>query len=389
MDNEKGNTRRDFLRHSAVAGAGALLAGSDLWAAGGKASAGSAASVSSRGYAGRNASGPLSPWTFERRALRENDILVDIRYAGICHSDIHQIREDWGPQQYPQVPGHENTGIVKAVGDRVTRFKVGDRIGVGTMVGHRGDGACKHGEEQYCQGTLFTYGYPDPLSPTGITQGGYANNIIVEEDYAIKIPETISLEHAASLLCAGITTYTPLLNHAVGSGTRLGVAGIGGLGHLAVKLAVSRGAEVFAFTTTPDKVDDILAWGAREAIVVESPESLQPYYGTMDHVIDAIALGHELGTYVPLVKPNGTYTQVGIPGEEFSFNPMLFVFNRARYEASLTGGIPQTQQLVEYCAANGIHPETEVIAADRVNRAWEQVVDKEARYRYVIDASTI
>jgi len=391
MDEKQDNSRRDFLRRSALAGAGVVLAGhSDLWAAAGGAASGSAAArVASRGYAARDASGPLSPWSFERRALRENDILVDIRYSGVCHSDIHQLRGDWGPQQYPQVPGHENVGMVEAVGNGVTRFRVGDRVGVGTMVGHRGDATCTHGEEQYCEGTLFTYGYPDPLSPTGITQGGYANNIIVEEDYAIRVPETIPLESAASLLCAGITTYTPLINHAVGSGTRLGVAGIGGLGHLAVKLAVSRGADVYAFTTTPDKVDDILRFGAREAIVVESPESLRPYYGSMDHVIDAISLGHDLGTYVPLVKPNGTYTQVGIPGEEFSFNPMLFVFNRARYEASLTGGIPQTQQLVDYCAANQILPETEIIAADEVNRAWEQVVGKEARYRYVIDANTI
>lgn len=392
MDGEHGNSRRDFLRRSALAGAGVLFAGrSDLLAATGGAAPGSAAArVPSRGYAARDASGHLSPWTFERRALADDEILVDIRFSGVCHSDIHQLRGDWGPQQYPQVPGHEIAGIVEAVGDGVSRFRVGDRIGVGTMVGHRGDGAdCVHGQEQYCPQVLFTYGTPYDGSPTGITQGGYANNIIVKEGYAIRIPETIPLESAASLLCAGITTYTPLLEHAVGAGTRLGVAGIGGLGHLAVKLAVARGAEVYAFTTSPDKVDDILGFGAREAIVVESPESLRPWYGSMDHVIDAIALGHDLGMYVPLVKAGGTYTQVGIPGEEFSFNPMLFVFSRARYEASLTGGIPQTQQLVDYCAANQILPETEVISADRVNTAWEQVVDKEARYRYVIDASTI
>ncbi|RDZ38464.1 NAD(P)-dependent alcohol dehydrogenase [Haloferax sp. Atlit-47N] len=343
----------------------------------------------SRGYAARDESGHLSPWTFERRSLGEYDIRVDIKYCGVCHSDIHQLRGDWWPQQYPQVPGHEMTGIVAEVGDSVTRFDVGDRIGVGTMVGCRGDCTADWGEEQYGENVLYTYGIPDPQSPTGITQGGYANDIIVEEDFAIEIPETIQLEHAAPLLCAGITTYAPLLNNSIEEGDRVGVAGIGGLGHLAVKLAVSKGAEVYAFTTTESKVEDILSWGAEEAVFVDSPEALQPYYGTLDYMISAIAVNYNLGSYVPLVRPHGTYTQVGIPGEALSFNQSVFNRSRVKYEGWLTGGIPQTQELVNYCAEHDIHPEIQMIEADEVNEAWEDVVDKEARYRYVIDTETI
>jgi len=389
IDGIQKSSRRDFLRQSALVGGGALLPGSTILSP----EAGGASSrrqeIDSTGYAARDASGGLSPWTFQRRPLRENDVLVDIRYCGVCHSDIHQIRGDWGPQRYPQVPGHEITGIVEAVGDRVTRFQEGDRIGVGTMVGCRGECACKHGEEQYCEGTLYTYGYPDQLSPTGITQGGYADNLIVEEDYAIEIPETISLEHAAPLLCAGITTYSPLLDHSIRSGDRVGVAGIGGLGHLAVKLALSRGAEVYAFTTTEDKVEDIRAFGASEAVVVESPESLQPYHNALDYVISTIPAAYELGAYLPLVRSHGTYTQVGLPAEPLSFNQGVFIFNRVQYEGSLTGGIPQTQALVDYCADNEVLPEIEIIRADEVNEAWESVLQKEARYRCVIDADTI
>ena len=237
-------------------------------------------------------------------------------------------------------------------------------------------------------GHLSSYGAPDDLSPTGITQGGYANNVIVEEDFAIKIPDGIRLEHAAPLLCAGITTYSPLLDHAIRRGDRVGVAGIGGLGHLAVKLALSKGAQVTAFTTTPDKADDIRSWGATP-VVVESPEDLQAHYNTQDYVISTIPSVYNINAYIPLVRAGGTYTQVGIPAEPFEINQNVFIFNRVQYEGSLTGGIPQTQALVDYCAENGVFPEVEVIRADEVNDAWEHVLDKEARYRYVIDASTI
>ncbi|RJT07197.1 NAD(P)-dependent alcohol dehydrogenase [Halococcus sp. IIIV-5B] len=383
------SSRRDVLRGSAVLGGGALLSGSGTVSANNNRQGGGDQNNPSRGYAARNESGHLSPWTFQRRSLRENDILVDIKFCGICHSDIHQLRGDWGPQQYPQVPGHEMTGIVAEVGNSVTQFETGDRIGVGTMVGCRGECASTYGEEQYSQDVLFTYGFPDPLSPTGITQGGYSNNIVVQEDYAFEIPDGLSLRQAGPLLCAGITTYSPLLNNSIQSGDRVGVAGIGGLGHLAVKLAVSKGAEVYAFTTTEDKVDDIRRFGAEEAVVVDSPEAFQPYSGTLDYMLSTIPASYELGAYLPLVRPNGTYTQVGIPAEEVSFNQNIFNYSRVEYEGSLTGGLPQTQQLLNYCAENSVYPEIEMIDANEVNEAWEDVLNKEARYRYVMDTETI
>lgn len=390
MNQEKNISRRKFIQQSAVLGTGIMLAGANRLFAEENQKRNMLQNIASRGYAARDDSGRLSPWSFERRPLGDNDILMDIKFCGVCHSDIHQLRGDWGPQQYPQVPGHEIAGVVAAVGKNVTKFKVGDQAGVGTMVGcHDNCDSCKPGEEQYCENILFTYGSPDKISPTGITQGGYSNNIVVKEYFAIKIPKTIRLQDAASLLCAGTTTYSPLVRHSIKKGDKVGVAGIGGLGHLAIKLAVARGAEVYAFTTTESKVKDILAFGAKEAIVVDSVEKLKPYNKSVDYMISTIPAKYDLGAYISLVKPYGSYTQVGVPAEELSFNQFAFIFNRVNYNGSLTGGIPQTQELVDYCAENRIYPQIQVIKVGEVNEAWRKVVNKEARYRYVIDTATI
>lgn len=387
----KGTSRRNFIQRSALAGSGILLTGPMNLFAGSAQQPLTANNISSTGLAARSETSPLKPWSFERRSLEEDDVLVNIKYCGVCHSDIHQIRGDWGEQQYPQVPGHEITGIVEAVGDKVTKFKVGDRIGVGTMVGCTDDcKGCEEGKEQFCENTLYTYGYKDPKSPTGITQGGYSNNIVVKDSYAIKIPENISLENAASLLCAGITTYLPLVRHTIKKGDKVGVAGIGGLGHLAVKFAVAKGAEVYGFTTTPDKVEDILGFGAKEAIVVDDVKALQPYNKTLDYMISTIPFQYNVAAYAGVVKPGGSYTQVGMPeGFEVTINNFMLASTEVNYDSWLTGGIPQTQDLVNYCAQNNIVPQTEIIRADEVNDAWEKVLNKKARYRYIIDASTI
>jgi uncharacterized zinc-type alcohol dehydrogenase-like protein len=382
---------KKVIQKSAVMGAGIMMAGSAPLFSQNNAGTFRLQNIASKGYAARNESGNLSLWSFERRALKDDDVLVDIRFSGVCHSDIHQIRGDWGEQQYPQVPGHEISGIVAAVGEGVTKFKVGDRIGVGTMVGctDNCDG-CTPGEEQYCEHILYTYGFEDPASPTGITQGGYSNNIVVQEHFGIRIPETISLEHAASLLCAGITTYMPLVQHTIQKGDKVGVAGIGVLGHLAVKFAVARGAEVYGLTTTPDKAKDILAFGAKEAIVVDNVEKLQPYKGMLDYMISTIPVQYNVAAYASVVKPGGFYTQVGMPeGFEVTLNNFELSKTRVNYNSSLTGGIPQTQELINYCAENNIVPQTEIIRADQVNEAWTKVLNKEARYRYVIDTKTI
>jgi alcohol dehydrogenase (NADP+)/uncharacterized zinc-type alcohol dehydrogenase-like protein len=389
MDNDNATSRRQFIRQSALTGAGILLTTTTpLFAQDDHRK-----NVASRGYAARDTSGHLSPWAFERRAIGDDDVLIDIKYCGICHSDIHQLRGEWAPQQYPQVPGHEIAGVVAAIGRNVTRFKVGDQAGVGTMVDSCGVcNSCKRGEEQHCDrdATLFTYGYPDKTSPTGITQGGYANNIVVKERFAIRIPATMRLQDAACLLCAGVTTYSPMLRHKVKGGDRVGVAGIGGLGHLAIKLARAQGAEVYAFTTSPAKVKDILAFGAKEAVVVNSAEALRKYNATLDYMVSTIPVDYNVGAYASLVKPNGMYTQVGMPAKgTVSINNFAFNNNRVNYNTSLVGGIPETQRLVDLCAEQKIAPAIQVIGAHEVNQAWEKVINKEARYRYVIDAATV
>lgn len=388
---EKNYTRREFIQQSAVLGTGIMLAGASGLFAEENQEKNMLQNIASKGYAARDNSGILSPWSFKRRALGDNDVLIDIKFCGICNSDIHQLRGEWGPQQYPQVPGHEITGVVAAVGKSVTKFKVGDHAGVGTMVDGCGTcDSCKHEGEQYCNDVLWTYGSPDKTSPTGITQGGYSNNIVVKESFAIKIPRTIRLQDAASLLCAGITTYSPLVRYSIKKGDKVGVAGIGGLGHLAIKLAVAKGAEVYAFTTTESKVKDILAFGAKEAIVVDSVEKLKPYNESLDYMISTIPVKFDVGAYASLVKPYGSFTQVGMPiAFELCLSNIAFARNRVNYNGSLVGSVARTQELVDYCAANKIYPQIQVIKANEINEAWKKVVKKEARYRYVIDAATI
>jgi uncharacterized zinc-type alcohol dehydrogenase-like protein len=380
-------TRREFMRLSAIAGGSLLLTRSmDLFAG-----TNPSANIKSRGYAAIDTSGKLVSWEFERRPVGDNDILIDIKYASICHSDIHQMKGHWGPQQYPQVPGHEIVGIVTAVGKAVTKFKVGDRAGVGCMVD--GNPECesfKQGEEQYCPDTTFTYGYPEVSSPTGISQGGYSTNIVVKEHFAVHIPDHISFQDAAPLPCAGITTYSPLMKFNLKKGDKVGVAGIGGLGHMAIKIAVSKGAEVYAFTTSPSKVEDILGFGAKEAVVVDDLSKLAPYKGKLDYMICTIPVQYDIAAYASVVRPYGTYTQVGMPERfELTLSAIGLSINRVNFNASLIGGMKETQEVVDYCADNKVLPQIQIIKGEQVNEAWENVVNKKARYRYLIDAATI
>jgi len=386
-------SRRKFIQQSAVLGTGVLMAsGSTLNAIEMKGREMMSGNIKTKGYAATDTSGILSPWSFERRAIGDFDILIETKYASICHSDIHQMKGDWGPQQYPQVPGHEIVGVVAAVGKNVTKFKVGDRAGVGCMVDSCMEcDSCNHGEEHYCEKgkTVWTYGYPDKSSPSGITQGGYSDNIVVKEHFAVHIPGNISFQEAAPLLCAGITTYSPLIHANFKIGDKVGVAGIGGLGHMAIKLAVSKGAEVYAFTTTQDKVKDILAFGAKEAVVVDDLSKLRPYKAKLDYMISTIPVEFDIAAYSSVVKPYGFFTQVGMPDKfQFMISNIGLANTRVNYNASLIGGIPETQEMVHYCADNGILPKIEIIKAEEINNAWKKVINKEARYRYVIDAST-
>lgn len=385
-------SRRNFILKTTIAGAGIMLAG-PLNLFSNNDNKNLMKNIKSKGYAGHDKTSKLTLWNFERRAVGDNDILIDIKFSGVCHSDIHQIRGHWGDQPYPQVPGHEIAGIISAVGKNVTKFKVGDQAGVGCMVDSCMEcTSCKNGEEHHCDNyaTLFTYGNPDKTSPSGITQGGYSNNIVVKEHFAIKIPESISLQNAAPLLCAGITTYSPLTRANFKKGDKVGVAGIGGLGHLAVKLAVSRGAEVYAFTTSESKRQDILGFGAKEVIVVDSLDKLKPYAGTLDYMIYTIPYAFAVSDYLTCVKPYGSFTQVGQPkGGLFTINNSNFMFSRVNYNSSLIGGIPETQEVMDYCALNKIYPQIQIIDAKEINEVWDKVVNKEARYRYVIDMATL
>ena len=393
MKEKNDQSRRKFIQQTSIVGAGVLLANplqlfsqiNNLHKM--------SKNIKSKGFAGKDEQGKLVSWNFERRPVGDNDILIDIKFSGICHSDIHTIKGHWGKQQYPQVPGHEIAGIVSAVGKNVTKFKVGDQAGVGCMVNScMKCESCKDGEEQHCEttGMVGTYGTPEKSSPTGITQGGYSTNIVVSEHFVIKIPKNIELQYAAPLLCAGITTYSPLMKAKFKKGDKIGVVGIGGLGHIAIKLAVSKGAEVYAFTTSPSKVNDIKGFGAKEVIIVDSAEKLKPWFGKMDFMISTVPYAYEMSDYISCVKPYGFFTQVGQPiNGELMINNTNMIFNRVNFNGSLIGGIPETQEVMNYCAENKIYPQIQIIKAEEINEAWKKVVNKEARYRYVIDAATI
>ncbi len=387
MEKEKNeSSRRDFIKTSALVGAGLVFSANPVnLLANNKGE--TMNNLTTKGYAAFDESGVLKPWTFTRRPVGDNDILIQIKAASICHSDIHQEKGHWGKQQYPQVPGHEIAGVVTAVGKNVTKFKVGDRAGVGCMVD--GCTTCEN-EEQYQPNTLFTYGYPDKREPTGITQGGYSTQIVVRDHFAVHLPDNISFENAAPLLCAGITTYSPLIKGYFKKGDKVGVAGIGGLGHMAVKLASSMGAEVYAFTTTPGKVEDIKSFGAKEVIVVGDPNKLYEHAGMLDYMICTIPYQFDVAPYVATVKPHGFFTFVGMPvGFEVTLNNLGLSASRVNFNSSLIGGMKDTQDVVNYCAENKIYPQIEIIDAKEIIEAWKKVENKEARYRYVIDPKTI
>ncbi len=347
--------------------------------------------VKTKGYAAFDESGELRPWQFERRPVGDNDILIEIKYASICHSDIHQQKGDWGKQTYPQVPGHEIVGIVAAVGKQVTKFKVGDRAGVGCMVDSCLEcDSCKTGLEQYCDTTLFTYGNPDNREPTTITQGGYCTHIVVRDHFAVHIPDNISLPEAAPLLCAGITTYSPLMKYKIKSGDKIGVVGIGGLGHLAVKIAIAKGAKVYAFTTTAEKESEIRKLGVEEVIVVDDLRKLQPYKGKLDYMIATVPEQFAAAQYAATVKPFGYFTVVGM-GKDFmlDISNIVMSYSQVNFNASLIGGIAETQEVLEFCSKTGVRPQIQLISAQQINQAWKDVIAKKALFRYVIDIATI
>lgn len=379
-------SRRDFLRQSAVAGAGAMLAGA------GDASAQRADAVGrgpfrTEGMAAYSATGPMRPMTFDRRALGPKDVAIRIHYSGVCHSDIHTIRGDWGPVRYPQIVGHEMAGEVVAVGSSVSRFTVGNRAGVGTMVNScRVCTECQAGHENYClNGNTQAYGSKDRDGT--ITQGGYSTLIVVDEDFVIRIPDAIDLAAAGPLLCAGITVYSPLRRWSVSSGQKVALIGMGGLGHLGVKLATALGADVTVFTTSPEKTNDAKRFGAKAVVVNRDGADWTGLRHTFDFALDTVPYKHDLNRFIPLLKRDATYCRVGVGKIEDSneIGQMNLVLYRNALAGSNTGGIAETQDMVDFCARNGIAPEITKIPMSGIDAAWEKVIAKQARYRYVID----
>ncbi|WP_020501576.1 NAD(P)-dependent alcohol dehydrogenase [Sciscionella marina] len=332
---------------------------------------------------------PLGVTTIERRELRPDDVLIDIAYAGICHSDIHQVDEDWGGSIFPMVPGHEIAGTVAAVGSSVTKYQVGDRVGVGCMVDSCGEcEQCRAGREQFCaKGNVQTYnargfdGEP--------TYGGYSKQVVVRDAFVCRIPEGIGLDVAAPLLCAGITTYSPLRQWNVGPGTQVAVIGLGGLGHMAVKLAVAMGAEVTVLSQSLKKREDGLKLGASDYYATSDEATFETLRGRFDVILNTVSAQLPLDRYLGLLAVDGALANVGAPPEPMSFNMFSLLGGNKRLAGSMIGGIPETQEMLEFCAEHGLGAEIEVISAEKVNEAYERVKNSDVRYRFVIDTATI
>lgn len=340
-------------------------------------------------YAAPSASEPLVPIEIERRELGPRDVRIAIRYAGICHSDIHTVRGEWGPISYPQVVGHEIVGEVEAVGSEVTLHAVGDRVGVGCMVNScRECSNCEAGLEQYClNGNVGTYASID--RDGSITQGGYSTHIVVVEDFVLKVPESIPYEKAAPLLCAGVTTYSPLAHWGAGPGKRVAVVGMGGLGHMAVKIAHAMGAEVTVLSQSLAKRDDGLRLGADHYFATSDPATFRELRNSFDLIINTVSAPLDLDAYLGLLALDGTMVNVGAPPEALPIHVFRLFANRRSFAGSSIGGIRETQEMLDFCAEHGVAPETELISADRINEAYERVLASDVRYRFVIDAATI
>lgn len=340
-------------------------------------------------YAAQSATEPLVKTTIERRDLQPDDVLIEIKYAGICHSDIHTARSEWQQETYPVVPGHEIAGVVTEVGSAVTKHKVGDRVGVGCMVDScRECDNCKAGDEQYCRnGAVMTYAATDKYGQR--TQGGYSTHIVVTEDFALKIPEGIGLDEAAPLLCAGITTYSPLRNWNAGPGRKVAIVGLGGLGHMAVKIAHAMGAEVTVLSQSLKKQEDGQKLGADHYYATSDPATFQQLAGSFDLILNTVSAKIDTDAFLSLLNVDGALVNVGVPSEPLSLGAFSLIGGRRSMAGSLIGGIPQTQEMLDFCAEHGIGAEIEVIDAAQINEAYERVLASDVRYRFVIDSATL
>ena len=346
--------------------------------------------IKTQGFAALTAKAALAPFSFERREPGPQDVQIDIEYCGVCHSDLHTARDEWHMTQFPCVPGHEIVGRVAAVGAEVTSFKVGDLAGVGCMVGScKHCASCDEGLEQYCEyGFVGTYN--GPLFGGENTLGGYSDNIVVRQDFVLHIAPGQNLAAVAPLLCAGITTYSPLKHWKVGPGQKVGIVGLGGLGHMGVKIAHAMGAHVVLFTTSPGKTADALRLGADEVVVSRNADEMAKHVNSFDFILNTVAAPHDLDAFTGLLKRDGTMTLVGAPAESHP-SPSVFnlVFKRRAIAGSLIGGIAETQEMLDFCAKHGIVSDIEMIAMQDINEAYERMLKGDVKYRFVIDIASL
>ena len=343
-----------------------------------------------KAYAAPAVNQPLAPTTIERRDPREDDVVIDILFAGICHSDIHQVRDEWGNGQFPMVPGHEIVGKVSKVGPKVTRFKVGDMVGVGCMVDScRECGECKDHQEQFCtKGSSQTYNSTEQDKKTK-TYGGYSTQVVVRDSFVLKIPKNLDPAGAAPLLCAGITTYSPLKTWGVKKGDRVGVVGLGGLGHMAVKLAASMGAHVTVFSTSQGKEADAKRLGAESFVVTKDPANLAKVKGSFDFIIDSVSAEHDYNMYLGLLRARGVMVLVGAPPTPSALHAFALIPGSKKLAGSMIGGIEETQEMLDYCGEHNIVSDIEKIPVSKVNEAYDRTVKGDVRYRFVIDVASI
>ncbi len=345
--------------------------------------------METKGYAALAAQKPLVPFTFKRRELRDTDVALDISFAGICHSDIHQAREEWGSAIFPMVPGHEIAGIVTEIGSKVTKFKVGDRIGVGVFIDScRKCENCKNGNQQYClEGMTGTYNEYERDGKT-VALGGYSDKFVIDQDYAVHIPANLDLAGVAPLLCAGITLYSPLKNWGAGPGKKVGVMGLGGLGHMGVKFAAALGAEVTVFSHSSAKEADAKRMGAKHFVVTSTPGVLEPLAESFDLILNTVSAELDINDYLKLLKTDATLVVIGLPGKPYAVEAGSLLRLRRSLAGSMIGGIPQMQEMLDFCGKHNILSDVEVIKADYINKAYDRTVASDVKYRFVIDASS-
>jgi uncharacterized zinc-type alcohol dehydrogenase-like protein len=342
------------------------------------------------GYGATAASTPVAPFSFNRRDPGPDDVVIKIAYCGVCHSDLHQVRNEWRNTTYPCVPGHEIVGHITAVGKNVTRFHEGEPAAVGCMVGScRSCSACKAGLENYCEvGFNGTYNGVDPVIG-GPTFGGYSDHIVVDQHFVLKIPAGMDLAATAPLLCAGITTYSPLRHWGAGPGKKVGIVGLGGLGHMGLKIAHAMGAHTVLFTTSTGKTEDAKRLGADEVVLSKSAEEMAAQGETFDFILDTVAADHPIDAYLALLKRDGTLTQVGAPENPLSVSAFSVIWRRRNFAGSLIGGIPETQEMLDFCAEHGLTADIELIAIDTIEQAYARMLKSDVKYRFVIDMATL